>query len=86
LILLLHAVTLLCLSLLLLLRVYFTAQASHLAHLARKLEAAADEAMALSPQQRRDMAGQALARRFPAGEMMAAYAGAWQQVRQCITA
>ncbi|KAF6252281.1 hypothetical protein COO60DRAFT_1644178 [Scenedesmus sp. NREL 46B-D3] len=59
--------------------VYFTAQASHLAHLARKFEAAFDEAMALSVSARHDMTAQALARRFPVDEMMAAYADTWQQ-------
>jgi hypothetical protein len=62
--------------------VYFTAQASHLAHLARKFEAAVDAAMALTVSDRHSMTAQALARRFPVDEMMGAYADTWQQVRR----
>ncbi|KAF8067137.1 mok12 [Scenedesmus sp. PABB004] len=60
--------------------VYFDAQASHLSHLARKLEEAVDGAMRLTREQRAAMAGEALARRFPADAMMEAYAGHWAQI------
>lgn len=60
--------------------VYFTAQASHLAHLARKLEAAVDQAMKLSEAARTKMVGDALAKRFPAAEMMESYGQAWVKV------
>lgn len=63
--------------------VYLTAQASHLAHLARKFENAVDEAMALTVSARHSMAAQALAKRFPVNDMMGAYADTWQQVRLC---
>ncbi len=59
---------------------YFKAQASHLAHLARKLEAAVDDAMSISADTRRTMIADALAKRFPADEMMDAYASAWAEV------
>jgi len=51
-----------------------------LSHLTAKLEAAVDRAMALSPEERRRMAAEALARRFPADEMMAAYGAAWDNI------
>ncbi|WIA30035.1 hypothetical protein OEZ86_000130 [Tetradesmus obliquus] len=63
--------------------VYFTAQASHLAHLARKFKNAVDEAMALTVSARHSMAAQALAKRFPVNDMMGAYADTWQQVDRC---
>jgi hypothetical protein len=62
--------------------VYFKAQASHLSHLARKLEAAVDQAMQLSPETRRAMTADALLKRFPADEMMEAYGDAWSKVRR----
>lgn len=62
-------------------RVYFTAQASHLSHLAAKLGAAVDEAMSIPDQQRVAMIGEALARRFPSDAMMSKYRDVWQQVR-----
>jgi hypothetical protein len=60
--------------------VYFTAQASHLSHLAAKLGAAVDDAMAIPDQRRVAMIGEALARRFPSDVMMAKYRELWQQV------
>lgn len=62
-------------------RVYFTAQASHLSHLAAKLGAAVDEAMAITDQRRVAMIGEALARRFPSDIMIGKYRDVWQQVR-----
>jgi hypothetical protein len=61
--------------------VYFTAQASHLSHLAAKLGAAVDEAMAIPDQRRVSMIGEALARRFPSDVMIGKYRDVWQQVR-----
>lgn len=61
--------------------VYFIAQASHLSHLARKLEAAVGDAMRLSTEARAKMIAEALAKRFPAEEMMSAYGNAWAEVR-----
>jgi hypothetical protein len=61
--------------------VYFTAQASHLSHLAAKLGAAVDEAMSIPDQRRVAMIGEALARRFPSDVMMSKYRDVWQQVR-----
>ncbi|WIA20821.1 hypothetical protein OEZ85_005176 [Tetradesmus obliquus] len=63
--------------------VYFTAQASHLGHLARKFEAAVDAAMALTVSERASKTAQALARRFPVDGMMGAYADTWMQVDCC---
>ena len=59
---------------------YFTAQASHLSHLAAKLGAAVDENMAITDQRRVALIGEALARRFPSDVMMNKYRDVWQQV------
>lgn len=64
-------------------RVYFTAQASHLEHLARKFEESVDKAMGLSVPERHKLQAAALARRFPVTDMMQQYADAWVQVRGC---
>lgn len=61
-------------------RVYFTAAASHLSHLARKFEAAVDEAMALSPSARHHMTAEALGKRFLVPTMMQQYAHTWTKV------
>ena len=60
--------------------VYFKAQATHLSHLALHLGSAVVTAAGLSPEARRDMVADALSRRFPADEMMAAYSKAWEKV------
>lgn len=65
-------------------RVYFTAQASHLSHLAAKLGAAVDEAMAIPDQRRVAMIGEALARRFPSDVMIGKYRDVWQQVSKTL--
>lgn len=59
---------------------YFKAQASHLGHLARKLEAAVDQAMTLDQSTRHTMIMDALSRRFPADKMMEEYSEAWVEV------
>lgn len=64
-------------------RVYFTAQASHLEHLARKFEESVDKAMGLALPQRHKLQAAALAKRFPVADMMQQYADAWLQVRGC---
>ena len=51
-----------------------------MSHLKAQLEAAVDRAMALSPEQRKQMTAEALAKRFPAKEMMEAYAAAWDNI------
>jgi hypothetical protein len=66
-------------------RVYFTAQASHLEHLARKFEESVDKAMGLALPQRHKLQAAALAKRFPVAEMMQQYADAWVQVCGCTT-
>jgi hypothetical protein len=63
--------------------VYFTAQASHLSHLAAKLGAAVDEAMAISGSRQRQMMMEALSRRFPSDAMIAKYRDVWMQVCGC---
>lgn len=61
--------------------VYFKAQATHLGHWAAHLGDAVGRAVALAPERRAAMVAEALARRFPADEMMAAYSAAWEEVR-----
>lgn len=63
--------------------VYFTAQATHLSHWAAHLSAAVARAAALPKAQREAMVAEALARRFPADEMMGAYSRAWEEVCSC---
>ena len=60
--------------------VSFKAHATHLSHWAAHLSAAAAAAARLPAKRRREMVAEALARRFPAGAMMAAYADAWEKV------
>jgi hypothetical protein len=64
-------------------RVYFTAQASHLEHLARKFEESVDKAMGLALPQRHKLQADALAKRFPVADMMQQYADAWENVGSC---
>jgi glycogen synthase len=60
--------------------VYFEAQASHLPHLAHKLEAAVQQALALKPSDRLTMMQEALGKRFPSHVMMQQYSKAWEKV------
>ena len=60
--------------------IYYTAQASHLTHLACKFESAVRKALALTTSDRHGLVAEALARRFPVDLMMSKYMQAWLQV------